>query len=393
MILRSTGKFLSSLRLTVTLLALSMVLIFVGTISQVSLGIHEVVDLFFRSWIAWWDVMPGERKFVIPLPGGSLLGCLLIVNLLAAHGARFKLSRGKAGMMLIHSGILLMLVGELFTGFLGKEAQMTVNEGQTMNYSTFPREVELAVIEASGDGMETVHAIPQSRLKDGAEFPFPGFTLRIDRHFGNSEILEEKIVGDGFDPIRATAGAGIGYAVRDKPSETAMDRRDLTTAFVSVVPDGGGPSGRWLLSNALVGGQSFEADGKIWKFAIRQARLYHPFSIKLLDFSHDRYLGTNVPKNFSSKIRLLNPSTGEDREDLIYMNHPLRYQGLTFYQSGFANDDTTTIFQVVKNPVWTLPYISCAMVSAGLLWVFSSHLLKAVARRKNATAAKIPQTA
>lgn len=386
MMLRKIGKFLSSLRLTVTLLGFSMVLIFVGTVSQVSLGIHEVVELFFRSWIAWWDVMPGEKEFKIPLPGGSLLGCLLIVNLLAAHGARFKLHWNKAGMLLIHSGILLMLIGELFTGFLGKEAQMTVNEGQTMNYSTFPREVELAVIEVSGDGMETVHAIPQGRLKDGAAFPFPGFTLRIDRHFENSEILEEKVVGTGFDPIRATAGAGIGYAVRSKPSETAMDRRDITTAFVSVVPDGGAAPGRWLLSNALVGSQSFEAGGKSWTFAIRQARLYHPFSIKLIDFSHDRYLGTNVPKNFSSKIRLLNPATGEDREDLIYMNHPLRYQGLTFYQSGFANDDTTTILQVVKNPVWTLPYISCAMVSVGLLWVFSMHLRKAIARRNTASA-------
>lgn len=386
MILRKAGKFLSSLRLTVTLLGFSMVLIFVGTISQVTLGIHEVVALFFRSWVAWWDVMPGESEFMIPLPGGSLLGCLLIVNLLAAHGTRFKLAWNKAGMLLIHSGILLMLIGELFTGFLGKEAQMTVNEGQTMNYSTFPREVELAVIEVSNDGMETVHAIPQSRLKDGAAFPFPGFTLRIDRHFENSEILEEKIVKEGFDPIRATAGAGIGYAVRAKPSETAMDRRDIAASFVSVVPDGGAEPGRWLLSNALVGAQSFEAGGKNWKFAVRQARLYHPFSIKLLDFSHDRYLGTNVPKNFSSKIRLLNPATGEDREDLIYMNHPLRYQGLTFYQSGFANDDTTTILQVVKNPVWTLPYISCAMVSLGLLWVFSMHLRKAVARRKAVTA-------
>jgi hypothetical protein len=186
--------------------------------------------------------------------------------------------------------------------------------------------------------------------------------------------------------MRATAGAGIGYAVLMKPSETAMDRRDIAASFVSVVPDGGAAPGRWLLSNALVGAQSFEAGGKSWKFAIRQARLYHPFSIKVLDFSHDRYLGTNVPKNFSSKIRLLNPATGEDREDLIYMNHPLRYKGLTFYQSGFANDDTTTILQVVKNPVWTLPYISCAMVSLGLLWVFSLHLQKAVARRKAVSA-------
>lgn len=375
-------KFLRSLRLTVFLLGYAMVLIFIATVSQVHLGIHEVVQQFFRSWIAWWDVWPGEKRLSLPLPGGVLLGSLLIVNLLAAHGSRFRLSKGKMGMLLIHSGILLMLVSEICTGLLGKEAQMTVNEGQIRNYSTFPREVEIAVIESTGDGMEMVHAIPQSRLKDGAVFPFPGFTLRVDRYFANADILEEGVVES--DPMRATAGAGVGYAVVRKPRETAMDRRDLPAGFVSVMPDTG-EALRFLLSNAMAQEQSFSVGGKHWKLSMRQARMYHPFSLKLLDFSHDRYLGTNVPKNFSSKIRLLNPETGEDREDLIYMNHPLRYQGLTFYQAGFANDDQTTILQVVKNPAWTLPYISCAMVSLGLLGVFSSHLRKAVARRKSIT--------
>ena len=374
-------KFLSSLRLTVTLLGFAMVLIFVGTISQVELGIHEVQEKFFRSWMAWWDVMPGAKKFPIPIPGGTLLGILLIINLLAAHGSRFKLSWNKAGMFVIHSGILLMLLGEIFTGLLGREAQMAINEGQTLNYSTFPREIELVVIRPDGDGLETVTAIPQSRLKDGAQIPLGGFTVKIQSYYPNSEILPDSEATDQFDKTRATEGFGKAYAVRRLPLETAMDRRDLTTALVEIIPDGGKPQGRWLLSNAFKGEQSFEAAGRTWRISIRQRRLYHPFSIKLLDFSHDRYLGTNVPKNFSSKIKILNPGTGENREDLIYMNHPLRYDGLTFYQAGFENNDSTSIFQVVRNPVWTLPYISCAMVGLGLLWVFSQHLIKAITRR------------
>ena len=374
-------KFLSSLRLTVALLGFAMVLIFVATITQVELGIHEVQARFFRSWIAWWDVMPGSKKFTIPIPGGTLLGILLIINLLAAHGARFKLSWNKAGMIVIHTGILLMLLGEIFTGLLGREAQMVVNEGEILNYSTFPREVELVVIRSDSDGLETVTAIPQSRLKDGVEFPFGGFFVRIHSYYSNSEILPESEATGKFDMTRASEGFGKGYAVLRSASETATDRRDLTTAFVEVIPDGGKSQGRWLLSNAFKGEQSFEAAGRPWKMSIRPRRLYHPFSIKLLDFSHDRYLGTNVPKNFSSKIKILNPDTGENREDLIYMNHPLRYGGLTFYQAGFENNDTTSILQVVRNPVWTLPYISCAMVGLGLLWVFSQHLVKAISRR------------
>jgi hypothetical protein len=374
-------KLLSSLRLTVALLGFAMVLIFVATISQVDLGIHEVQERFFRSWIAWWDVMPGEKKITIPIPGGTLLGILLIINLLAAHTARFKLSWSKAGMIVIHSGILLMLLGEIFTGLLGREAQMVVNEGEIVNYSTFPREVELVVIRPDGDGEETVTAIPEARLKEGAEFPLGGFSVKIVSFYPNCEILPEAESNEKFEKTRATEGSGKGYAVRPMSRETAADRRDLTTAFVEIIPDGGKPQGRWLLSNAFKGDQTFEAAGRPWKMSIRPRRLYHPFSIKLIDFSHDRYLGTNVPKNYSSKIKILNPENGENREDLIYMNHPLRYGGLTFYQASFDNNNTTSIFQVVRNPVWTLPYISCAMVGLGLLWVFSQHLLKAISRR------------
>ncbi len=384
---RNPLAILSSLRLTVCLLGYSMILIFVATIMQVELGIHEVQERYFRSWLVWWDVLPGKKNFSIPIPGGTLLGILLIVNLLAAHGARFKLKWNKAGMIVIHTGIMLMLLGEILTGLLGREAQMSVNEGETLNYSTFPREVELVIIRPDGSGEETVTAIPQGNLKKGASFPFEGFSVNIHSYYRNCEILPASTETEEFDKTRATQGLGQGFAVRRTPPETAMDRRDLTSAFVDIELDGGASQGRWLLSNALKGEQEFTIGDETWKMSIRQRRLYHPFSIKLLDFSHDRYLGTNVPKNFSSKIRIINPSTGENREDLIYMNHPLRYGGLTFYQSGFDNNDSTSIFQVVRNPVWTLPYISCAMVGFGLLWVFSQHLYKAVSRRNRTASA------
>lgn len=380
-------KLLSSLRLTVSLLGFAMVLIVIATLSQVELGIHEVQEKFFRCWIAWWDIIPGEKKFAIPIPGGMLLGSLLVLNLLAAHGTRFQLRWNKAGMIVIHSGILLLLLGELFTGLFAREAQMTLAEGKILNYSTFPREVELVVIRPDGDGLETVTAIPQTRLEDGAEFPFGGFSVKIRSYFPNSELLPESEATTAFEKTRATAGPGKGYAVRHLPREANDERRDLSAAFVEVIPDGGKSLGCWLLSNALKSEQPFEAAGRPWKMAIRPRRLYHPFSLKLVDFSHDRYLGTDVPKNFSSKIRILNPDTGENREDLIYMNHPLRYGGLTFYQAGFENNDTTSIFQVVRNPAWTLPYISCALVGLGLLWVFSQHLIKAITRRNKATPA------
>ena len=97
-------------------------------------------------------------------------------------------------------------------------------------------------------------------------------------------------------------------------------------------------------------------------------------------FRHDVYPGTEIPKNFSSLVRLSNPTSGEERDVLIYMNQPLRYQGRTFYQSGFEGE-TVTILQVVQNPGWMMPYISCVIITLGLLVHFAISLRRSLTRK------------
>ena len=115
-------------------------------------------------------------------------------------------------------------------------------------------------------------------------------------------------------------------------------------------------------------------EGRRWLISLRPKRYYMPFSLTLKDFKHDVYPGTQIPKNFSSLVRLLDPRSQDDRDVLIYMNSPLRHGGLTFYQASFGKDNTLSVLQVVRNPSWTLPYISCALVAFGLLWHFGLML-------------------
>jgi len=119
-----------------------------------------------------------------------------------------------------------------------------------------------------------------------------------------------------------------------------------------------------------------EAGGVKCEISIRPHRDYKPYTVQLLEFKHEVYPGTEVPKNFSSKVRLLDPKSGVDREVLIYMNAPLRYQGETFYQAGVLPGDQGTILQVVRNPGWLLPYVACGMVILGLLIHFGINLIK-----------------
>ena len=93
----------------------------------------------------------------------------------------------------------------------------------------------------------------------------------------------------------------------------------------------------------------------------------------LEDFRFDRYTGTEKARNFSSDVTVVHPELGEQREVRIYMNHPLRYEGETFYQSSFDPDtERTTVLQVVRNPVWTLPYLSVAIGALGMMIHFGA---------------------
>jgi hypothetical protein len=79
-----------------------------------------------------------------------------------------------------------------------------------------------------------------------------------------------------------------------------------------------------------------------------------------------------------------------DREVLIYMNNPLRYGGLTFYQAGFENNDRTSILTVVRNPSWLVPYVSCVLMGLGLAVHFCILLANFIRRRT--VAAAVPAT-
>jgi hypothetical protein len=358
-----------------------MLLVFLGTLAQVHLGIHAVQARYFQSLLIFWSP-PGASWKIPILPGGYLLGTVLLVNLIAAHAVRFQLTKKKIGIILLHLGVILLLIGQLLTGLFARETQMRIDEGQTLGYSEAPREVELAVIDVTDPNFDQVVAIPEELLARGGAIQSPTlpFTLNVRQFMGNARLTMRSQEPQA-PPSPATTGFGKNIVVAEIPRTVKDDERDLSAAFVEV--DGvEEPLGTWLLSNAIPDPQGFTLNGHTYELAMRQRRFYKPFALTLLDFAHDRYAGTDIPKNFSSRVRLLDFERNENREVLISMNDPLRYRGFTFYQSGFDNNDKTTILQVVKNPAMLLPYIACGLVAFGLVTQFSMHLFGFVRKRR-----------
>jgi hypothetical protein len=367
---------LTSLKLTIICLAAAMVLIFAGTLAQVHLGIHEAQQRYFQSFVVWWP--PEGRGLKIPVfPGGHLIGAVLLINLIAAHAKRFRWAWRKLGIHLTHAGLIIMLAGGLFTDLFALESHMRLGGGDTKNYSEDSRRMELAVIDTSDNDLDQVTAIPDNVLRHSRTIDHWSLPFRIvvRNFYQNSRLQMLSEAGTGAQPI-ANQGPGAQIAVQSVPRATGVDEHDVTSAAIEIIPKQSGTSlGTWLVSDGLGAPQTFSCDGHTWMIALRPARYYKPYSVTLQKFTHERYPGTEIPKNFSSRVTLIDPERSVNRDVLIYMNHPLRYRGETFYQAGFQKDDQATILQVVHNPSFIAPYVACIIVAAGLLVQFGYHLV------------------
>ena len=387
---RQFHDFFVSLKLTVVLLALSIVLIFWATLNQADLGVWGVHEKFFHSFFVL-EKIPGTEIPVPVFPGGYFVGGLLLLNLLAAHISRFRLSWRKLGIWLTHSGLILLLLGELLSGLWQEDYDLTLSNGETKNYSESERYNELAVIDVTDPKFDDVVAIPEELIARGETVQNPKLPFRIvPRAYYPNAALQMRRDAPGAPPSLATQGIGPQIAAAPIPVTSKEEERNLPAAFVELVgPDGS--LGTWLVSSELPMPQHFSYGGHEWKLIMRFQRRYLPFSLTLLKFSHDIYPGTDIPKNFSSRVRL-NSAGGGGRDVLIYMNNPLRTGGLTFYQKSFVptgrpDEDSTTILQVVRNPSWRMPYVACLMMALGLVFQFCLHLA-AFARRRRLIQAK-----
>jgi len=382
---RQFRDFFVSLKLTVVLLVLGMLLVFAATLDQVNLGIWAVQEKYFRSFFVMWRV--GDVPVPI-FPGGYFVGGLLLINLVAAHVYRFRFTWRKAGIHLTHGGLILLLIGELLTGLWQDDFSMRLTQNTPRNYSESYRDNELAIIDTTDAQYDEVIAIPESIVarKTAVQSPRLPFRVVVKAYYPNSGLRSRENDSPAAAPAtaaRATQGIGLNVDLLPQPVTYKQDERNIPGALIELIA-GEGSLGTWAVSaDPRMPPQRLEHAGRTYTVGLRFERAYKNFTLTLLKFSHDRYSGTEIPKNFSSRIRLNTADGRDDREVLIYMNNPLRYAGFTFYQASFEpGNDKVTILQVVRNPSWLIPYIACSLMTLGLIWQFAIHLFAFIGKRR-----------
>ncbi|HXM04038.1 MAG TPA: cytochrome c biogenesis protein ResB [Chthoniobacterales bacterium] len=377
-LLKTVFKPLASLRLTIVCLACGMFIVFVGTLDQVQIGVYEAQLRYFKSFFLYFT-LPGSQFRIPYFPGGYTLGAVLLVNLIAAHLARFKFTWKKSGIQILHSGLILLLIGQLVTSLFEEESQIQLDQGQTKNYSESPYFDELAIIDQSKPDSDEVITVPANRLIKGQTISLPvsGLQLQVDESYENAALINPNQLPSANYPHLRLGPMAVAVAI---PKTYKQNEQNQPTAAVTLLK-AGQSVGSWALSSGFPQPVQFKVGSDPFAIVFRPKRYYRPFSVTLEEFKHDRYAGTDVAKNFSSKVRLVDPAAHENREALIYMNHPLWYSDLILYQAGFGNNDQTTVLQVMKNPSRLIPYIACGMMALGLVIQFGMHLISFVRRR------------
>ena len=106
-------------------LPLMMILLVAGTVAQKDVGLYVAQRDYFASFLIWFGPLP--------FPGGYTLLGIFFINLLAKFLLFSEWEWRKAGIILSHFGVLLLIIGGGLTAISEKEGYIVIPRGSTVD--------------------------------------------------------------------------------------------------------------------------------------------------------------------------------------------------------------------------------------------------------------------
>ena len=330
-------KFLSSVKLAISLLAIIALLSLIGTLipqnEDPSFYISRYGESGYRALLntgltdvysSWWFIL-----FLV----------LFSLNLTACILSRFSLKSRLMGTLISHISVLIILAGALVGMLFGQKGYVKIEKGEEVN-SFIDREKQINL----------------------------GFSLRLD-DFIYSENIDprEKLLvysGNGQEPIAGIPTevgaesdiADTGYKVkilRYLP-DFAMDMSTKEVASRSA-----------KANNPAIEVELKGKDGaqqRFWVFA-RFPDIHQKITGNL---SFVYQWANRQPKDFVSKVTVIKDGKEMLNQD-IRVNFPLGFTGYTFFQSSYDEEHLNwTGLKVVKDPGVGVVYLGFGLLILGL---------------------------
>ena len=369
-------NFLASYGLACVVLFLLLLLTFFGTIEQVDTGLYQVQQRYFESfYLVHWSTIGGV-DIPVPLVGAYPLMALLFVNLVCGAIIRAPKNWRQPGMLISHSGIILLVLASYVTYSQSLSGNMTLFEGQSDNYFDDYFLWEVAITELDKPQGARTFTILHEQLEDFAEgeariydHPELPFKLEISGWLDNANPRQQA-------PMLQEQG--IDGVVLEKLPLNPTQEQNMAGATATVLPAGMGEAKVAHLWGFAAAPWIVEVDGKKYGIRLRHRRYLVPFTITLDKFIRELHPRTMLASNFESEVTKTDGATS--RKVNIRMNEPLRDQGFTFFQASWGPENARpgeplfSTFAVVNNPADQWPKYACYIIGIGLSIHFAQKL-------------------
>lgn len=340
-----------------------MVLLTVGTIAQKYIGLYASLHLYFASFITF--IGP------IPFPGGFTLMGILFINMLMKFLLFSEWSWHRAGTILIHLGVLVLIVGGGITALTQQEGFLVIRQG---DQSRVVEDYHQRLFRISKND-EPILTVPHQSLTEGTHITVPSTKLdvTIDQYCLHCRVgLRAPNEKDGW---HAPGSSMQLFDSRPLP-EHEQNMTGVEFTLSGATPD---QDGKYLTFDKFPKPPQIKIGNDVYKFEIVREARELPFDVKLLSFKQTLHPGTEMAKAYQSDVMVID---GKDQwKTRIEMNEPLRYKGYTIYQSSFdlSGDVPYTVLNVVKNKGQFFPYIATLIMIAGLVL----HMILRARRPRN----------
>jgi len=166
------------------------VLVLWGTLYQTHAGLHAARERFFGAWFVL-------AFGVIPFPGVKTMVLALLLNVVFAVPVRLGFRVRRLGLILIHAGIALLMLGAALTHYLAREAPLILYEGQSASRAVVFPEGEAGEVFDSSE-VEFIPLPLTVRLVDFTKLDYHGTDKARDYqsrlHVQGDDIDREVVV-------------------------------------------------------------------------------------------------------------------------------------------------------------------------------------------------------
>lgn len=360
-----------SLYTTVICLVVLCVLVLWGTLYQIDHGIYAAKARFFSSWI----VLIGG---MVPFPGVRLAAAGLILNQAMMLVFKQEWRPAKAGMIITHLGVLVLLVGGGIVSYTARESFLALWEGETSNESLSYHSWDLVTWTKAKPGAPWAVGLDTLRTGHAYSTALPGASVLVENAYHNCVALMRQM------PMADSSARMPMFAAIDsiEAQSAASDPSDNIPGVVVTVAAVAGIGAHRVVYGGASEPVCIPCGADTLYCAVRRKPVPLPLAITLIKFIKEDYAGTQMARQYRSTVHAKGADI--DREAVISMNKPFRYRHYTFYQSSYSQTGghQSSSFAVVENRGKWLPYVAGFLMAAGLLLHFCTKLIIHIRKRE-----------